>query len=202
MKTITCLCENSFDVDIPDEIDLDADQAHLDKIRSGGFLSFPCPACGKTLKPEFPVKVKSASLRLSLFMIPEDERMTFYRGKYQVPSGYECVIGYPELLDRVRAVADGFDHRAIEVMKYIFLCRAEESDPKAQPLIFYHGIEEGSLSFHVHGLKDDGNVAVVRAPRQLYEMTLKELPAKSKEEPFDAILKPPYVSVNRLDMEE
>jgi len=201
MKTITCLCENTFDVDIPDEIDLDGDAVQLDKIRSGGFLSFSCPACGKTLKPEFPLKVKSANLALSLLMIPEDERMTFYRGKYDVPSGYECVIGYPELLDRVRAVADGFDHRAIEVMKYIFLSKAEDSDPSAQPFIFSHGIEDGSLSFHVHGLKD-GNVAVVKAPRKLYEMTLKDLPSKSKEEPFDAILKPPYVSVNRLDMEE
>jgi hypothetical protein len=202
MKSITCLCENTFDADIPDEVDLDGDSAQLDKIRSGGFLSFTCPACGKTLKPEFPLKVKSASLKLALLMIPEDERMTFYRGKYEVPAGFECVIGYPELLDRVRAIADGFDHRAIEIMKYIFLCKAEDSDPKAQPFIFYHGIEDGSLCFHVHGLKDDGDVAVVKAPRKLYEMTLKELPAKSTEEPFDAILKPPYVSVNRLDMEE
>jgi hypothetical protein len=201
MKSITCLCENTFDVDIPDEIDLDSDTAQLGKIRSGGFLSFSCPACGKTLRPEFPIKVKFPSRRLAFFMIPEDERMTFYRGKYDVPEGYECVIGFPELLDRVRAVADGFDHRAIEIMKYIYLCKAEESDAKAQPSVFYHGLESDSLSFHIHGLKE-GNVAVVKAPRQLYDMTLKDLPAKSTQEPFDAILKPPYVSVNRLDMEE
>lgn len=201
MKSITCMCETTFDADIPDEIDLESDKVQLASIKSGSFLSFVCPSCGKTLKPEFPVKVAFPSKKLFFFMIPEYDRMSFYRGKYEIPSGYECVIGFPELLDRVRAVADGFDHRAVEIMKYIYLCKAEESDPEAQPSIFYHGLESDSLCFHVHGLKSD-SVAVVKAPRQLYEMTLKDLPAKSSQEPFNEVLKPPYVSVNRLDMEE
>jgi hypothetical protein len=201
MKSITCMCETTFDVDIKDEIDLDADPGSVERIRSGDFMNFPCPNCGKALKPEFPVTLLSGAKKLKLLMIPEVERLSFYRGKYPVPSGSECVIGFPELLDRIRAVYDGFDHRAIEIMKYIYLSKAQESDPEAQARVFYHGLESGSLCFHVHGLSS-GNIAIVKAPRQLYDMTVQDLPSRTGQEPFSTILKAPYVSVNHLEIED
>ncbi len=201
MKSLTCMCETSFEADIADELDLDTDQRALKAIRDGSFMSYPCPNCGKILKPEMPVSLLSAKLGLKLLFIPEIDRLSFYNGKYPVAQDFECVIGFPELLDRVRALSDGFDHRAIEIMKYIFLCKAQESDPEAQIRVFYHGIEKDQLVFHIHGLSR-GDIAVIKAPKSLYDMSLKDIPEKSAQEPFSTMLKRPYVSVHRLEMED
>ena len=47
MKKIVCYCEESIEVDIPEEIDIDKEPSNLDSIFSGEFLNFKCPNCGK-----------------------------------------------------------------------------------------------------------------------------------------------------------
>lgn len=200
MRSITCFCEHTFDADLPEEIDLDREPAWLESIISGDFFKITCPNCGKVLKPDLETRLRYPSKKLDLVLIPELERTTFYRGQYKLPAGVECVIGFPELQDRVRAVRDGFDYRAVEIMKHVYLTKAEESDPDADASVYYRGKEaDGALCFHVFGLSS-GKVAVVKAPLGMYELVLRELPERMKTEPYSIILQPPYVSVKRFDM--
>ena len=57
IQRIPCFCETTFSAEIPDEIDLDAEPACLDRITDGTFLNFTCPNCGKKHKPEFAIAV-------------------------------------------------------------------------------------------------------------------------------------------------
>ena len=41
-------------------------------------------------------------------------------------------------------------------------------------------------------------MAVVRLPRARYGQVLAQLEGKLREEPFDRILQPPYISINNL----
>jgi hypothetical protein len=200
MKTITCMCEHSFDADFPDEVDLDREPQWLAQILSGDLFKLTCPKCGKVLKPEFPLRLSSVERKLDLFLIPETERTSFYRGDYKVPAGASCVIGFPELLDRVKVLRDGLDVRAIEIMKYVYLSKAEESNQEADISVCYFGKESGALCFHIYGLSADGKIAVIKAPLANYESLLQALPAQAASDPYKTIVQPPYVSVRRFEM--
>jgi hypothetical protein len=56
-KKIPCICDNTFEVEIDVEYDLDRDGKYLDEILNGSFLNFTCPGCGKNNKPEFRLSV-------------------------------------------------------------------------------------------------------------------------------------------------
>jgi hypothetical protein len=201
MKSVSCICENVFDAEVPESMDLDASPEAAASILDGSFLNFTCPACGKLLKPEFRMRVTAPSRKLDLEFLPEEDRAAFYAGKLSIPAGRECVIGFPELLDRVRVVMAGLDHRAVEVMKYVYLSKAEEQNPHADIQVYFHGLEGDSLVFHILGVAE-GQVAVIKADRSMYESVQRDLPARSGRPPFSAILSPPYVSVRKLDMED
>jgi hypothetical protein len=201
VKDITCVCERSFEADVPDEVDLDRDEAVLPSILDGSFQSYACPSCGKLLKPEFPVLLRSASRKTNVFFLPESERGTFYADAAKAPSGSEVVIGYPELLERAREMTAGLDPRPLEIMKFFYLQKAEEKSPEGEIRVFFHGIEADSLVFHIHGMAQD-EIAVIKAPRSSYDRTLAELPERAKTAPYASILAPPYISIRRLDVEE
>jgi hypothetical protein len=201
MRDIMCVCERSFEADVPDEVDLDRDEAAIPSILDGSFLSYTCPSCGKLLKPEFNVLLRSASRKADVFFLPESERGTFYSGGATLPPGSEVVIGYPELLERVREMVAGLDPRPLEIMKFFYLQKAEDKSPEGEIRIFFHGIEADSLVFHIHGMSKD-EIAVIKAPRSSYDRTVAELPERSKEAPYASILAPPYISIRRLDVEE
>jgi len=201
MATITCICERSFDAEVPEALDLAADGTALPSILEGSFLNYRCPSCGKLLKPEFPLRLVSASRKAEIRFLPESERGSFYAGAVKTPAGADVVIGYPELLDRIRALQAGLDPRALEIMKYVYLEKAEEKCPDGEIRVYLGGVEGDSILFHIHGMAKD-EIAVVKASRAMYDKTLKDLPNRAKMAPYSTILTPPYISVRRLDLEE
>jgi hypothetical protein len=201
LRDIMCVCERSFEAEVPEEIDLDRDDAAIPSILDGTFLSYRCPACGKLLKPEFTVFLHSDSRKTGVFFLPESERGTFYAGAATTPPGSEVVIGYPELLERVREMVAGLDPRPLEIMKFFYLQKAEEKCPEGEIRIFFHGIEADALVFHIHGMAKD-EIAVIKAPRSSYDRTVVELPDRARTAPYASILAPPYISIRRLDVEE
>jgi hypothetical protein len=195
MKTFTCRCETVVDIDISDNIDLDSDQSLLEALAEGNFLSIRCPNCASTIRPEMPVRVRSAVYGLDVLVLTELDRLSVYRGKAAVPSACEVLIGYPELFERVRMIKDGFDAQGIEVMKYYIQDKAEEQDPEADITVWYHGLSAGNLEFRIIGLKS-GETGVIKLPRGSYDRALEE--ARSGGGKFKAMLSGPYRSLRKL----
>ena len=209
-RKITCFCDNSFDADILEEIDLDSNSEYLDEIQNGTFLNFTCPGCGKKHKPEFPLSVLWPSKKTRFEVFPELEKGEFYRRKKTPPekSPYtlETIIGYPELADRLAMIRDGFEPAAIEAIKYFLHLKAEEQYPDEEIDIWYFGAgsqgTDGSLEFHIHGIRQN-EVAVMKVPLSLYQKTLDDYKKHPTSELFSALRVRTYLSVkNTMRPEE
>lgn len=201
MRKVTCMCETSFEADLPEEIDLDAEPGRIDEILSGTFFQVSCPNCGTVLKPELPVRLLSRKRGMDIQVLPELERLSFHLGEVRVPKGAELLIGYAELYERARMVTDGLEPAAIEIIKYYLLLKAEEGAPESAELsVAYAGLQEGTgkLLFHIGGMKE-GEIAVLPIGRDYYERILKEASSTMKKEPFDAMFAGPYRSLKVLE---
>jgi len=201
MRKVTCMCETTFDADLPEQVDLDADPGVVDQILAGEFLSVSCPSCGSRLKPELPVRLVSKKRALDLVFLPELDRMAVYRGAADLPKGAQVLIGYPELFERARVIADGMDPEAVEIVKYYLQLKAEEQAGEAEVAVSYAGMDGGKLTFHVRGVKE-GEVAVLHVGRDTYDRTLADKARSLRAEPFDRILAGPYKSIRMLEAED
>lgn len=199
MRKVTCMCESTFEADLPDEIDLDEEAGTIQDILDGKFFALTCPSCGSLLKPELAVRLYSRKLGLDLDVIPEIERLSLYLGKRPV-AAKEVLVGYAELYERARLIADGLDAEAVEILKYFLLRKADEKAPEGAAIkVSYAGLgEDGRLLFHVEGIRA-GEVAVLPLPRSSYEKVAADKAKTMKEEPFDSIFKGPYRSARALE---
>ena len=203
-RKIPCVCENSFEVEIPEEIDLDTNKEYLDEISNGNFLNFTCASCGKNLKPEFPISILWPSRKLQFEVLPELNRGEFYRTKKtpgkKTAYTVQIIIGYPELADRIAVIRDGFEPVPIEAIKYLLQVKAEEQYPDDEPAVWYFGStsalgeSDGSIEFHIHGIKDS-QVAVMKVPMSLYQKTLSDYKDNPKKEIFNILKFSDYISV-------
>ena len=197
-KKITCFCWNSFEVNVPEEIDLDSESIYMEEIQNGSFFNFICPSCGKKHKPEFPVSLFWPSRHLFLIVIPEQDRFDFYRKKKQpARKGHfvlETLIGYPELSDRLAVLRNDLNPVVVEALKYHLQMKADEQYPDSEMEIWYYcagnsaakGVSPDFLEFHIHGIKAD-EVAVMRIPFSVYEKTLGDYKKHPKAEIFKAL---------------
>jgi hypothetical protein len=196
MRTITCSCDSTFEADLPESINLDAQPEQKDALAAGAFMTVACPNCGRTLKPEFLIHVSWPSRGLDILAVPELDRVDIpeLASKEGVS---DAVAGYAELADRVSVAAAGLDPTTIEALKYYLLLRASEADPDAEVSAWFHSVGTDFLEFHLHGLRP-GEVAVSRIPRSLYERTLAEGKAHPDKEPFRSLRKGCHLSVQNL----
>ena len=160
MKKITCYCEETFDADIPDEVDLDKNPEAMTAIISGDFMSATCPRCGKVLKPEYPFKLFSSSKKINLYFIPELDRSPYLLGKleYDIGTPGRVVIGYRELVEKINIYKEKLDDRVIETIKYYLMKKAIETSNNADSDIdvYFHEKKPGVYIFHIEGLKKEG----------------------------------------------
>lgn len=201
MRQITCMCETSFEADLPEEVDLDASPNAMSEILGGNFFALTCPNCGTKLKPELRVRIVSKKRKLDLVALPEMERMSLYLGSANIPEGAEALVGYPELFERAKLLSDGLDAEAVEILKYFLAQKAAEQAPEADIAVSYAGKKDGKLAFHVTGLKA-GEVAVLPIDPSIYEKTLAGKAKSMREAPFDKIFKGPYRSMRILETDE
>jgi hypothetical protein len=198
MRKVTCMCETSFEADLPDELDLDAKPEVLSEILRGEFLAVDCPSCGARLKPELRVRLVSKKSGMDLVVIPELERMSLYRGVLDLPKGAQALVGYPELFERARILVDGLDPEAIEILKYWLVQKAVEQSPEAEISVAYAGKKGEKLAFHLGGLRED-QVAVLPIDPETYAKTLADKARSLRQSPFDRIFKGPYRSIRVLE---
>jgi hypothetical protein len=200
MRKVTCMCETSFDADLPEELDLDANPGTLDDILRGEFLAVDCPSCGARLKPELRVRLVSKKAGMDLVALPELERMSLYRGALDLPKGAQALVGYPELFERARILVDGLDPEAVEIIKYWLVQKAAEQSPDAEISAAYAGRKGEKLAFHLTGLKE-GQVAVLPVDQETYARTLADKARSLRQAPFDRIFRGAYRSIRILEAE-
>ncbi len=203
MGKIVCQCGKHIDVDFPDFIDLDKEQGKLESILSGNFMTAECPECQNLLKPELPVHLACGSRHLDLFLVPETERKKALGGElpYPIPQGAQIVIGYAELVEGLALAGENLDARAVEILKYFLLKQAIESaESGGQIRIRFEKIEEDKLVFHIHGMRQD-EVGIFKVPVATYEKALSGMSEHLEQEPLADVLKPPYISVNKIFQE-
>ncbi|MDR0708640.1 MAG: CpXC domain-containing protein [Spirochaetaceae bacterium] len=209
-RKIPCLCENTFTMEIPEEINLDKDPKYLEEIENGSFMNFNCPDCGKLHKPEFPLIVLWPGKNLRLEVIPEQERMGFYHRKDEKEKGdkTEVIIGYIELADRLAVIRDGLEPAVIESLKYYLYLKAGETNPENEVNIWYHGKTtdaadappdtiKAALEFHIQGLKEN-SMALTRLPFSLYEKTAEDYKKHPRGELFVSLRHKNYLSVQNM----
>ena len=205
-RKIPCFCDNTFEVEVPEEINLDSSSEYFDQIQNGTFMNFTCTSCGKNLKPEFPISILWPSRKLRFEVFPELDRGEFYRRKKtpdeKGPNTLETIIGYPELSDRLAVIRDGFEPCVVEAIKYFLHLKAEEQYPDDEIDIWYYGATDSSLEFHIHGIRKE-EVAVTRIPLALYKKNLDDYRKHPKSELFSALRVRSYLSVkNTMRPEE
>ena len=200
-RKLVCFCEHEFESEVPESVDLAAEPDARRAILEGDFLTIHCPGCGKALKPEFPVLVSEPGR--TLFLVPELDRVSYYRGKLPYPVGQvdRVAIGYGELVEKLRIREAGLDDRVVEVLKYYLLQKLlEQYEGESEIRLYFSALEPEGLVFHAHGLRDK-EIGVLKVSRQMAEKAGQQLKGKLREEPFDQILAGPYVSVNKLATE-
>ncbi len=192
--TLTCFCENSFEVNFPELIDLEESPETEQAVFDGTFMSFACPHCGKMLKPEFTVRLRDKDRGIDIAFLPESERDHYLSGKSTPPDGERIVIGYKELKEKLAVFSRSLDDRIIEIIKLQLLQKAgKNSDIQ----IYFDSLENEQLTFYIHGLKQD-EIGVAKIPEKLYRKIEAELEVMREDPSIQEIMTPPYVSINKV----
>lgn len=197
MKQVRCRCDAMVDIDVQDDIDLDADPSSLSSLADGKSLSGVCPRCGALVRAELPLHLSSASRGIDVTVLPELDRLSVYRGKVDAPGSSEILLGYQELFERARVLRDGLDAKVVEALKYILQGKADEAEPEADTSVLYNGSQSAALEFHVLGLKS-GQTGVVKLPRSSYDKMENDLKTAAQKEPYKTMFSGRYRSIKKL----
>ncbi len=208
-RSIACFCENVFEAEMPDAVDVSAEPGVVEAVLRGDFMSVSCPLCGKRLSPEYPCLFSGVNGDREVFLVPEADRVSFLLGRlsYDIGKPWRVAVGFTELAEKLRAAAQGLDDRVIEIMKYYLITRPSPSvaSPdvgsaaarEADVSVVFAGVEGGKLLFNVSGLKE-GEVGVARLGTDVYGKIKSDVENRVKTDPFKEFCTPPHVSVRRV----
>jgi len=202
-RKIVCMCENEFEIDYPDFIDLSKTPEAEEQMLSGNFISVRCPVCGKELKPEFPFHIVDEKRDIDYFFIPELDRGAFFLGKlkYSVATSKRIVIGFRELVEKLNIKKNRLDDRAVEILKFYLFHKAVSENEDNNPDIIFSKLENANLIFHITGLSDE-KIAVTKISIDTYKKVELNLNEGEVEEVIEKIIIPPYVSMSKLEWEK
>lgn len=205
-RDIVCHCGNAIQQDLPDTVDMQAEPQVIQRILEGSFMEVTCDKCGEKLKPDFPVHFKNLEIageKIDLDYLPELERTQFFRNKEE-SSVRRVAIGYPELREKMLVSANDLDDRALEILKFLLVEKAMDKDMGNHSFnditVILNSVEDNQLVFYLYGLKDK-EVAVPRVNMDLYNKVLESLPERLENDLYAEIVKPPYVSINKISLE-
>ena len=118
-------------------------------------------------------------------------------GKLEIPETDRVVIGFRELVEKIRILKTGMDDKIVEMVKFYIL---QKIDSENEIIIEFNSFENNELEFHIYGLKQD-EIGISRLPADFYENVRKSAKKMEKEEPFNFILEGPYISLNKFEWE-
>lgn len=197
MNVITCKCEKTIEIDIPDRYNLSEQPQILEEILDGTFLTIECPYCGIQLKPELQITVFDSETGLDILVVPEKERSKYFLDPSSFGDHNRVAIGYPELVEKMRMHKADLSDRVVELIKYLLYAKSGGGTSVA---IRFGGVEGSKLLFEIHGVRDQ-EIGIARISADFYDRMSQELPKRETEEPFDTILAPPYVSLTKVELE-
>ncbi len=202
MRKLTCHCEQTFNADIPETVNLDDSPEVIADIADGSFLTCVCPTCNATLHTDLKTRFDWPSKKTSLVLIPEIDRFAYLSGLIPHEADAQAVIGYAELADRVAALAANLDPIAVEAIKYHLLVKSREAAGANNATIVFEKVDEGgNLEFHIHGIRE-GEIAVSKLPRSIYDAVKTDLAADPEKDPYPQITNGSYVSVKNILIED
>ena len=202
MRKLTCHCEQVFNVDLPEVVNLDSDSTIIKQIADGSFLTCVCPTCETILHTDLMTRLEWPSKKTTLTLIPEIDRFNFLSGMIETEKDTEILIGFAELADRVAVLDSNLSPLAIEALKYHLSIKARKSGADGKPVILFEKrTENGDLEFHIHGLKKD-EVAITHIPYSLYETVYKDTIANPDNELFTSLRNGAYLSVQNILIED
>ena len=199
-ENTACLCGINFFIEYNEEIDLDQNIDTIEEICSGMFMRYACPGCGKIHKPEKTITLIWNSKNIKYEVLPELERMAFYRSKKNKTYKditLQTIIGYPEMADRITVLKDGLEPVVIEALKYYLLLKAGENYPDNEINAWYFEKSGSSIEFHLDGIKP-GEVAVMKVPEEIYNKTLEDWKKRPKTELYSQLYYYSYLSVQNV----
>jgi len=202
MRKLTCHCEQVFNVDLPEIVNLDTDKAIIKQIADGSFLTCVCPTCETVLHTDLQTRLEWPSKKTTLTLIPEIDRINFLSGMIPTEKDTEILIGFAELADRVAVLEADLSPLAIESLKYHLAIKARKSGTDIKPVIYFEKrTDNNELEFHIHGLKKD-EVAITRVPLQVYETIYQDTLKDPENELFTSLRNGAYLSVQNILIED
>ncbi len=159
-------------------------------------MSFSCPKCGNEIKTEIALRLTDKNNGIDLQFLPELERINYLSGRIKVKAD-RLAIGYKELVEKMLIYGEKLDDRIIEIIKFQLLEKSENKDIT----IFLNHVDSNKLIFHIHGLKPD-RLGVSQIPRRVYDKINGSLMQLLNDKNIKLFTKPPYISVNRIFLEE
>ncbi len=195
MEKLKCFCGNEIEIDYKDSYNLDSEKDILEKIMDGSFLTFECKFCNTVLKPEYMISFTFSGM--NILMIPEKDSVQFLLGKLELPKTDRTVLGFRELVEKIRILQAGLDDSVMEIVKFYIM---EKVDSDKEIRIEYHNMENNELTFYIYGLKEN-EVGISKLPADFYEEVKKTLPKIKNDEPYSYILEGPYISINKIELE-
>lgn len=202
MRTLTCHCEQTFNVDIPETVNLDNTPEVIASIADGSFLTCVCPRCNATLQTDLKTRFDWPSRKVSIVLIPEIDRFAYLSGMIPHEADAQAVIGYAELADRVAVIAAELDPVAVEAIKYHLLVKSREVAGDSKATIVFEKVDEGgNLEFRIHGIRE-GEIAVSKMPRSIYDTIKADLSADPDKDPYPQITNGSYISVKNILIED
>ena len=201
-KNIDCFCGACFQFEYDEEINIDDNPEYLEEILNGTFMSSVCASCGKNHKPEFNIKIIWNAKNLTLNVIPELERGSYYRqtkdpDKKKGKTSSETIIGYPYMADRIAVYKDNLEPAVIEALKSFLLAKAEENYPDKDINAWYRSSSPLEIEFHLDGIKH-GETAVLKIPKETYDKTLKDYKKHPGKEIYSSLRVRSYLSVQNI----
>ncbi len=195
-RRVTCHCEQKIDFDTPEVYDAAPGSPTREAIVDGTFLTITCDRCGEEIRPELEATLHDGER--TVVLVPEARRNSFLLGALRIPKDAAVVVGFGELRERMIVLDAGLRVDVVEALKYQILRKA---GPRTDLRIFCVESTSNELVFHIHGLRDDDEVAVMRVPRSAYDRATADMRLKANEEPYRTILSPPYVSINKIELD-
>ncbi|HDQ13530.1 MAG TPA: hypothetical protein ENN41_01800 [Sediminispirochaeta sp.] len=200
-QVMTCHCGKEIEFDVPDSFNIADEPRLIEEIIDGSFMELECESCGAKLRPDIPLlfeRISTTEGKIRLRYIPEPQRTRYLGSKLSEDDVERWAIGYEELREKFLIFSHQLDDRLIEFIKFLLLEKAESAE---NVRIVLAEIEEDHYTFYIHGLREQ-EVGISKIPRSLYQKVLASLTERMQNEVYSQIAEPPYVSINKISLEE
>src|SRR5262245_16001702 len=183
---IRCACGNELEVSLARSVNVRRSPALREKILSGEFHSFTCPACKQKLTVERPFAYSDPARRSLFLVCPRSERHTWRKGSRDLKAAAEqaeailpgssnknrrVVFGLDELREKLLAQQFGIDDRLVELLKVYVIYEHPFLTRRPRLRLCFDGVRSAGYEF-VAGYEHGPERYRVTLPRDVADALL------------------------------